>query len=127
LGALAVTPADQLRRRAEALLRSAEEQAEHARQLCRIAEELDGESLYTPPSEWIDTWQAARLTNRTPSTLYRWARRFGIGERTAVGGWRFHRMRTMEIALTISERGENVETGGEKGAGAHLSEEETVG
>ncbi|WP_029651447.1 hypothetical protein ACPS74_13335 [Methylocystis sp. SB2] len=98
--------------------------AEIAKEQRRLADEaeqliatIDGRSAGPPEAKqsdrWLNTKQAMRLARvDSSSTLYRWARRFGVGEKTPAGGWRFSERSVLELlAVEKSANGENGENG----------------
>lgn len=62
---------------------------------------------------WLNTKEAMQLARvDSSSTLYRWARRFDVGEKTLAGGWRFSERALRELlAVEKSADGENGENG----------------
>jgi hypothetical protein len=106
-------------------LRSAIAEAEAAiSDLRAIAADMAGASSPVPPrveqaERWIDTAVARRIANVESSTLYRWARRFDVGEKMPTGQWRFNERKLRALV----KRGENVAGGGEVGDGGPLAPE----
>lgn len=105
-----MSPAARLRAEAMEHLRVAQEKL-------ALANALDGAAASpAPPSHKadreLDTNQARRIARVGTSTLYRWARRFGIGEKTTSGAWRFSERALRQVLSPEKHgRGENGENG----------------
>lgn len=84
-----MSAADQLRVQAAAL----ETQAARLR---AIAATLDAAApqarpeVVEKPDRWLDTSRAARIAGVSYMTIYRWCRRYQLGERSSSGSWRIN-------------------------------------
>lgn len=87
-----------------------------AEEASRILSNFDGESRRAAGQKqsdrWLNTKQAMRLSRvDSSSTVYRWGRRYGVGEKTAAG-WRFSERAIRNfLAVEKSADGENGENG----------------
>jgi hypothetical protein len=115
-----MTPADL---RAEAL-----EHLRLAQEKLALADRIEAQPGAAPmaapekPDRWLDTNQARKISGVESSTLYRWARRFGIGEKTATRQWRFSERALRQVISSENHaRGENGENG--DGPGLPLANE----
>ena len=86
-----------------------------AAELAALADALDERAspppIAAPPDRWITTAVASSRANVSYATTYRWSRRYGIGEQTATGQWRYSESRLRALLSSDARRGENEENG----------------
>lgn len=78
----------------------AAEQRRLAEEAAHLLAALDGAPIApaTKADRWLNTKEAMRVSRvNSPSTLYRWARMFSIGEKTNSGSWRFSERGLMRV------------------------------